>query len=211
MTWLAYDVGRHVDESVHLFEEWGLPIWKTDESGERFDGSNGMTPLKDGGKPVRTGRWQIMINGESYKWIVAEATKKALGTDNIQEHTFIVRLVNDKNDPNRIAGAIGFSTRENKIVIYKAKAIMLAAGGCVNIFRPRSVGEGIGRAWYPVWNAGSTYAMAQGRLRPGGCLVPAIQVQSHQRDRRRRLGTQQGYAGRLPALWCGVHPFFLSA
>ena len=157
---LAYDVGRHVDESVHLFEEWGLPIWKTDESGERFDGSKVMKPLKDGGKPVRTGRWQIMINGESYKWIVAEATKKALGTDNIQEHTFIVRLVNDKNDANRIAGAVGFSTRKNKIVIYKAKAIMLAAGGCVNIFRPRSVGEGIGRAWYPVWNAGSTYAMA---------------------------------------------------
>ena len=26
---LAYDLGRHVDESVHLFEEWGLPIWKT--------------------------------------------------------------------------------------------------------------------------------------------------------------------------------------
>ena len=23
---LAYDLGRHVDESVHLFEEWGLPI-----------------------------------------------------------------------------------------------------------------------------------------------------------------------------------------
>jgi len=45
---LAYDLGRHVDESVHLFEEWGLPIWKTDENGERFDGSKGMTPLKDG-------------------------------------------------------------------------------------------------------------------------------------------------------------------
>ena len=58
----------------------------------------GMTPLKDGGKPVRSGRWQIMINGESYKWIVAEAAKKALGTDNIQEHIFIVKLVNDKNE-----------------------------------------------------------------------------------------------------------------
>jgi adenylylsulfate reductase subunit A len=44
--------------------------------------------------------------------------------------------------------------------VYKAKAVMLAAGGCVNLFRPRSVGEGSGRAWYPVWNAGSTYAMA---------------------------------------------------
>jgi adenylylsulfate reductase subunit A len=157
---LAYDVGRHVDESVHLFEEWGLPIWKLDEAGERHDGSVDMPKLKDGGKPVRSGKWQIMINGESYKWIVAEAAKKALGMDRIQERIFIVHLINDKNDKNRIAGAAGFSVRENKIVIYKAKAILLAAGGCVNLFRPRSVGEGQGRAWYPVWNAGSTYSMA---------------------------------------------------
>jgi len=157
---LAYDLGRHVDESVHLFEEWGLPIWKTDENGERHDGSKGMTSLADGGKPVRSGKWQIMINGESYKWIVAEAAKKALGMENIEERIFIVKLVNDKNDPSKIAGAVGFSTRENKVVVYRAKAILLAAGGCVNIFRPRSVGEGTGRAWYPVWNAGSTYSMA---------------------------------------------------
>ncbi len=157
---LAYDCGRHVDDSVHMFEEWGLPIWKTDENGERHDGAQGMTPLKDGGKCVRSGKWQIMINGESYKWIVAEAAKKALGLDRIQERVFIVHLINDKNDPSRIAGAAGFSVRENKIYIYKAKAILLAAGGCVNIFRPRSVGEGQGRAWYPVWNAGSTYSMA---------------------------------------------------
>ena len=161
---LAYDLGRHVDDSVHLFEEWGLPIWKTDADGVRHDGAEsigqGLPSLKDGGKPVRSGKWQIMINGESYKWIVAEAAKKALGQENIQERIFIVHLINDKNDPNRIAGAAGFSVRENKIVVYKAKAILLAAGGCVNLFRPRSVGEGTGRAWYPVWNAGSTYAMA---------------------------------------------------
>jgi adenylylsulfate reductase subunit A len=157
---LAYDLGRNVDDSVHLFEEWGLPIWKTDENGERHDGAQGLPALKDGGKPVRSGKWQIMINGESYKWIVAEATKKALGMDRIEERIFIVKLVNDKNDPSRIAGAVGFSTRDHKVVVYKAKSILLAAGGCVNIFRPRSVGEGTGRAWYPVWNAGSTYAMA---------------------------------------------------
>lgn len=157
---LAYDLGRHVDDSVHLFEEWGLPIWKLDENGERHDGSKGLPALKDGGKPVRSGKWQIMINGESYKWIVAEAAKKALGMDRIQERIFIVKLVNDKSDPSRIAGAVGFSVREHKVVVYKAKAILLAAGGCVNLFRPRSVGEGTGRAWYPVWNAGSTYAMA---------------------------------------------------
>ena len=149
---LVYDVGRHVDDSVHNFEDWGLPIWKQ-------PGDEGK-PLRQGGKPVRSGRWQIMINGESYKWIVAEAAKKALGMDRIQERIFVVRLINDKNDPTRIAGAAGFSVREHKLYIYKFKACLLVCGGAVNVFRPRSVGEGTGRAWYPVWNAGSTYSMA---------------------------------------------------
>ncbi|NEV61539.1 adenylyl-sulfate reductase subunit alpha [Thiorhodococcus minor] len=149
---LVYDLGRHVDDSVHRFEEWGLPIWK--QPGDE------VKRLADGGKPVRSGKWQIMINGESYKPIVAEAAKKALGAERIQEHVFIVRLVNDKHDKGRIAGAVGFSVREHKIYVYRFKACLLVAGGCVNIFRPRSVGEGIGRTWYPVWNAGSTYAMA---------------------------------------------------
>jgi adenylylsulfate reductase subunit A len=149
---LAYDLGRHVDDSVHLFEEWGLPIWKQ-------PGDEGKS-LADGGMPVRSGKWQIMINGESYKWIVAEAAKKALGTEKIQERVFIVKLVNDKHDSSRIAGAVGFSTRENKIYVYTFKACLLVCGGAVNIFRPRSVGEGTGRAWYPVWNSGSTYSMA---------------------------------------------------
>ncbi len=149
---LVYDVGRHVDDSVHNFEDWGLPIWKQ-------KGDEGKK-LRDGGKPVRSGRWQIMINGESYKWIVAEAAKKALGVENIRERIFIVRLMTDKNDPTRVAGAAGFSVSENRIYIYKFKTCLLVAGGAVNVFRPRSVGEGSGRAWYPVWNAGSTYAMA---------------------------------------------------
>ena len=149
---LVYDVGRHVDDSVHNFEKWGLPIWK--QSGDEGK------PLAEGGKPVRTGRWQVMINGESYKRIVAEAAKNSLGLENIQERVFIVRLVADKNDPARVAGAAGFSVRDHKLYIYKFKCCLLAAGGAVNVFRPRSVGEGMGRAWYPVWNAGSTYAMA---------------------------------------------------
>ena len=149
---LVYDVGRHVDDSVHLFEEWGLPVWKD-------KGSEGVA-LKDGGKPVRSGKWQIMINGEGYKTIVAEAAKKALGIENIIERCFIVKLLLDQNEPNRIAGAVGFSVREHKLYVFKANAILDCCGGAVNLFRPRSTGEGNGRTWYPVWNAGSTYAMA---------------------------------------------------
>ena len=166
---LIYDLGRHVDDSVHLFEEWGLPIWKRSPEGKSIDGKAGQKfgTLKSGAKPVRTGKWQIMINGESYKRIVAEAAKKALGSDNILERVFIVELLNDKNDPKKIAGAVGFSTRENKVYIIKCKTMMVACGGAVNIYQPRSVGEGKGRAWYPVWNAGSTYTMA---LRAGAEL-----------------------------------------
>jgi adenylylsulfate reductase subunit A len=168
---LVYDLGRHVDDSVQMFEEWGLPIWKKGDDGFSLDGFQakdaGKGSLRDGATPVRTGKWQIMINGESYKAIVAEAAKKALevnrketGVDqNLFERVFIVRLFKDSNDPNRVAAAAGFSVRENKIYVFKAKAMINAAGGAVNCFRPRSSKEGQGRAWYPVWNAGSGYAL----------------------------------------------------
>ncbi len=168
---LVFDLGRHVDNSVHMFEEWGLPIWKKGDDGFSLDGFQakdaGKAKLVDGGTPVRSGKWQIMINGESYKAIVAEAAKKALeenrkatGVDqNHFERVFIVRLFKDANDPKRVAAAVGFSVREHKMYIFKAKAMVLAAGGAVNVFRPRSTKEGQGRAWYPVWNSGSGYAL----------------------------------------------------
>jgi len=166
---LIYDLGCHIDDSVHLFEEWGLPIWKKTDDKKNLDGKKGqkMGTLKSGAAPVRTGKWQIMINGESYKRIVAEAAKLALGDDNILERCFIVELLTDANNPKQIAGAVGISVRENKVYIIKCKTMMIACGGAVNIYQPRSVGEGKGRAWYPVWNAGSTYTMA---LRAGAEL-----------------------------------------
>ena len=172
---LSFDVGRHVDDTVMAFEDWGLPIWKTTEDGKTIDGAEakakGLT-LRSGAKPVRSGRWQIMINGESYKCIVAEAAKNAmeqLGENGeIIERCFIVRPLMDANEPNRCCGGVGFSVRENKLYIIKAKATLIATGGAVNIFRPRSIAEGQGRAWYPVWNPGSGYAMV---LMSGGKLV----------------------------------------
>jgi adenylylsulfate reductase subunit A len=155
---LTYDLGRHVDDSVQLFEEWGLPVWKKGEDGSSNDGSQGMPKLKDGGTPCNSGKWQIMINGESYKVIVAEAAKAALGMDNIYERVFVVKYLLDDVVENRIAGAIGFSVRENKVYVFKCNALLSGCGGAVNVFRPRSIGEGQGRAWYPVWNSGSGYA-----------------------------------------------------
>ena len=135
---LVANIARHVDSSVHLFEKWGLPIWKDPNGGY-----------------VHEGRWQLMINGESYKVIVAEAAKNAIGADNIYERVFITGPI---LDGDRCLGAYGFSVREDKFYVFKAKSVMVAMGGAVHVFKPRSSGEGQGRAWYPPWNAGaSTY------------------------------------------------------
>jgi adenylylsulfate reductase subunit A len=136
---LVADIARHVDSSVHLFEKWGLPIWKDEK-----------------GAYVHEGRWQLMINGESYKVVVAEAAKNAFRQTGVGEIFERVFIVGPLMDGERIAGAVGFSIRENKFYIFKSKATLVAMGGAVHVFKPRSSGEGMGRAWYPPWNSGSS-------------------------------------------------------
>jgi adenylylsulfate reductase subunit A len=135
---LVGSIARHVDSTVHLFEKWGLPIWKDQE-----------------GKYVHEGRWQLMINGESYKVIVAEAAKNALAEADGEyfERVFITHPLVENN---KCVGAIGFSVRENKVYVFKAKATLVAMGGAVHVFKPRSTGEGFGRSWYPPFNSGAS-------------------------------------------------------
>jgi adenylylsulfate reductase subunit A len=132
------NIARHVDSTVHLFEKWGLPIWK-DQTGNY----------------VHEGRWQLMINGESYKIIVAEAAKNALAEAGGQyfERVFITHPL---MDGNKCVGAIGFSVREQKVYVFKAKATLCSMGGAVHVFKPRSTGEGFGRSWYPPFNSGAS-------------------------------------------------------
>jgi len=133
---LVANIARHVDSTVHLFEKWGLPIWKDKE-----------------GNYVHEGRWQLMINGESYKIIVAEAAKNALGMDNIYERVFVTEPLVENG---KCVGAVGFSVRENKFYVFKAKSVVAAMGGAVHVFKPRSGGEGLGRSWYPPFNSGAS-------------------------------------------------------
>ena len=106
------------------------------------------------------GRWQIPIHGESIKPIAAaEPARNALGQENIYERILITHLLTDARDSNRIAGAIGFDVRDEKIYVFKARAVICTAGGASNIFRPRSTGEGLGRTWYSVFDTGSVYGL----------------------------------------------------
>jgi adenylylsulfate reductase subunit A len=135
---LVANIARHVDSSVHLFEKWGLPIWKDQE-----------------GQYVHEGRWQLMINGESYKVVVAEAAKNALA-DAAGEYIERVFITHPLIEGDKCVGAIGFSVRENKVYVFKAKATLVAMGGAVHVFKPRSTGEGFGRSWYPPFNSGAS-------------------------------------------------------
>ena len=138
---LGFDIARHVDATVHKFEEWGLPIMRDKETG----------------RYLREGRWQIMIHGESYKPIIAEAARKA--ATEVYNRIMVTHLLMDKTHPNRVAGAVGFSVRSGDFYVFRAKAVIVAAGGASHIFRPRSVGEGMGRTWYAPWSSASAYGL----------------------------------------------------
>ncbi len=138
---LAYDMARHVDSTVHKFEEWGLPLMRDPETG-RYQ---------------REGKWQIMIHGESYKPIVAEAAKKS--ADKIYNRIMVTHLLMDESKANRVGGAIGFNVRTGDLHVFKAKAVIVGAGGASHIYKPRSVGEGMGRTWYAPWSSASAYAL----------------------------------------------------
>ena len=83
---LGYDIARHVDATVHKFEEWGQ----------------------------REGKWQIMIHGESYKPIVAEAARKA--ATKVHNRIMVTHLLMDKTNPTGSPGpsvstsVVGIST-----------------------------------------------------------------------------------------------------
>jgi adenylylsulfate reductase subunit A len=138
---LLFDMARHVDSTVHNFEKWGLPIMRDEDSGTY----------------LREGRWQIMIHGESYKPIVAEAAKKS--ADKVFNRVCITHLLMDEAKENRIAGAVGFNVRTGNFHVFKSKTVVCGAGGASNIFKPRSTGEGAGRVWYAPWSSGSAYAL----------------------------------------------------
>ncbi len=142
---LIYDIARHVDATVHKFEEWGLPIMKNPDTGHY----------------LREGKWQIMIHGESYKPIVAEAARKA--ASEVHNRIMVTHLLMDKAHPNRVAGAVGFSVRSGDFYVFRAKAVIVSAGGASHIYKARSIGEGVGRTWYAPWSSASAY----------GLLIPA--------------------------------------
>jgi adenylylsulfate reductase subunit A len=134
---LTLSMIKEVNPAVKRVEEWGLPILKDEK-----------------GNYSRRGRWNVKINGEALKLILAEAVKKSGAT--VLNHVVATNYI---LDGNRVVGAFGFSVRDMKFYIVRAKATIIATGGAAGIYGPNNPGDAHHTMWYCPFNTGAGYAM----------------------------------------------------
>src|SRR3989304_3269288 len=134
---LVLSMGRELNDAVKKVEGWGLPILKD----------------KNGNYQSR-GRWNIKINGESLKPILAEAARKA-GAE-IYNRVVVTNYILENG---RGAGAVGFGVRDGDFYVARAKASIIATGGASGLYKPNNDGSAHHKIWYPPFNTGGGYAM----------------------------------------------------
>ncbi|MFW5787749.1 MAG: adenylyl-sulfate reductase subunit alpha [Halanaerobiales bacterium] len=135
---LVYSIAKKLNEVVHRVEKWGLPIKK--------DSKNNY---------CQRGRWNIEINGESIKPILADKVREKGVT--ILNRLCITDFVKDKY--GRIIGACGFGVRDGSFYYIKADAVIVCTGGAAGIYKPNNEGSAHHKIWYCPFNTGAGYAM----------------------------------------------------
>ena len=122
---------------VKKVEKWGLPI-----------------QCDDKGNYLPRGRWNIKINGESLKPILAKAARSA--GSHVLNWVVVTNLL---TDGERVTGAMGFSIRSGIFYVVKAKATIIATGGAAGLYRPNNPHDAQHKTWYAPFNTGAGYAM----------------------------------------------------
>ncbi|MEK7703034.1 MAG: adenylyl-sulfate reductase subunit alpha [Nitrospirota bacterium] len=122
---------------VKKVEKWGLPILCNED-----------------GSYQKRGRWNIKINGESLKPILAKAARAS----GAQIYNWIV-TTNLLTHNNKVVGAVGFSLRSGAFYTVRAKATIMATGGAARLYRPNNPGDAAYKTWYCPYNTGAGYAM----------------------------------------------------
>jgi adenylylsulfate reductase subunit A len=123
---------------VKKVERWGLPVMKE----------------ADGKTYLPRGRWNIRINGESLKPILARATRRA-GVKVMNWTVCSNLIVQD----GRVVGAFGFGIHKKEFVIVRAKAVIVATGGASGLYRPNNRHDAQHKTWYSPFNTGAGYAV----------------------------------------------------
>ena len=116
----------------------------------------GLVIQKDerGAYAVR-GRWNIRINGENIKPILA-AEVRQYPNITVLNHVNVTEFL---TAAGRVRGAVGFSVRENAAYVFAARAVICTTGGAAGLYRPNHPGFSRHKLWYPPFNAGAGYAM----------------------------------------------------
>ncbi|SDC81228.1 MULTISPECIES: adenylyl-sulfate reductase subunit alpha [unclassified Candidatus Frackibacter] len=134
---LVYTIAQQLNQVTEEVERWGLPI-KKDENDNYLARS----------------RRSIEINGDEFKPILANRVE--------EEDVEILNRVVATNylvENGEVYGAFGFSIRENRFYVIRAKAVICATGGASGIYKPNNEGGAKHKTWYPPFNAGAGYAM----------------------------------------------------
>ncbi|MFQ5579776.1 MAG: adenylyl-sulfate reductase subunit alpha [Nitrospiria bacterium] len=134
---LVHSMAELFEYGVKKVEKWGLPILCDDD-----------------GNYIPRGRWNIKINGESLKPILAKAARSAGAK--VYNWVTVTNLL--KKD-DRVVGAVGFSLRNGTFYAVQAKATLIATGGAAGIYRPNNPGDASHKTWYSPYNTGAGYAM----------------------------------------------------
>ena len=135
---LLYTVAQGFNDAAHHLEKLGLVIQKDAE-----------------GNYAMRGRWNVKINGENIKPIMAKAVTE-LENVTVLNHVNIADLV---YRDNRVLGAYGFGVSEDVIYKIRAKAVLMATGGAAGLYRPNNPGFSRHKMWYSPFNTGAGFAM----------------------------------------------------
>ncbi|QTL99063.1 adenylyl-sulfate reductase subunit alpha [Iocasia frigidifontis] len=134
---LVLSMAERLNEVVQRVESWGLPIEKD----------------KDGNY-ISRGRWNIKINGESLKPIIANKVIE-YGARVINR----VLVTNLLLDDGKVVGVMGFGVRTGIFYVVQAKAVIICTGGAAGIYKPNNDGSSHHKIWYSPFNTGAGYAM----------------------------------------------------
>jgi adenylylsulfate reductase, subunit A len=134
---LILNMAENINDVVHRVESWGLSIEKDDK-----------------GRYLSRGRWNISINGESLKPILATKAKEV--GSRILNRVLVTNLI---TEDNYVQGAMGFGVRDGKFIIVKASATIVATGGASGIYKPNNNGSAQHKIWYSPFNTGAGYAI----------------------------------------------------
>jgi adenylylsulfate reductase subunit A len=116
----------------------------------------GLVILKDEkGNYVTRGQYNIKINGENIKPILAKAVE-AHPNITVLNH---VNITDYLMDGQRVIGGAGFGVGTDTAWFLRARAVLIATGGAAGVYRPNNPGFSRHKMWYPPFNTGAGYAM----------------------------------------------------